>query len=262
VSYDFDLVVAQRRIFESALEPLERLVALAILDHWSRKSDKPYPSITRLQAWTGLCKNAVLHAIRGLKRAGAIQVTSGGNGTSNAYDIGPLMRLPVRETNRSTWSTGSPDERVHQTNATSSPGAPRPVRPTNPKEPTEGTNEGTKSGARKRLPLARKAPLGFEFNEADREAERMARFRGVDLDATRAAWLGYEYGRGIKDFHAAWRNWLSRERPRNGRALAAVQETPDGATFDDEAERRAEELVQQGNARGQLVQLTLAGGSQ
>ncbi|HTQ06145.1 MAG TPA: hypothetical protein VMI54_19925, partial [Polyangiaceae bacterium] len=85
------------------------------------------------QERTGLCKNSVLAAIRGLERAGAISVKRA-TGISSSYDLTPLMSLPERE-NRFTTRTGSPDERVHEMHPTGSSDAPPPVHLVNPKDP-------------------------------------------------------------------------------------------------------------------------------
>jgi hypothetical protein len=153
-SVEFDIIKAQRRIFESNLGSLERLVALAILDFWSRKSPKPFPSLATLQERTALSRNAVLSAIRGLERAGAIAVKRV-TGISSTYDLNGLMSLPVHDANRFTRGTGSPDEPVHDTHPTGSPEGPPPVPLVNPKDPTEGTqrrNPRSRAGARNGSP--------------------------------------------------------------------------------------------------------------
>ncbi|HET9930834.1 MAG TPA: helix-turn-helix domain-containing protein [Polyangiaceae bacterium] len=282
----FDLVAAQRRIFESTLGPLERLVALAILDHWSRAHAKPYPSVARLEAWTGLSRNAVLNAIRGLERAGAIGVTRG-FGISSTYDLGPLMRLPVRDVNRFTGGTGSPDEPVHQKDPTSSPEVPPPVHQKDTKEPREGTkrrNQGSRTGVRKgSTPVqvsllsepAEPEPAEPEVASSDHrivtecyfecfERERGQRpvFRSIEgkavkdlLTAAGSAERACEFIR--RAFASFRRKTVTIQQIAKDPSAFAVearqgacapQETPDGARFDDEAERRAEELASRGGA--------------
>jgi hypothetical protein len=94
VSHNFDLLTAKRRIFESNLKPLERLTGLALLDHWSRGSPEVFPSIRRLSRWTGLGRCAVMRALAGLERAGAIRPTRR-DGIRSSYNLSLIMTLPV-----------------------------------------------------------------------------------------------------------------------------------------------------------------------
>ena len=91
----FDILTAQRRLFESGLRPLERLVALAIVDFYSATSPSPFPSVNLLAQRTGLDRKAVMRAIDGLNVAGAIRVVDGKKGTANRYLLGGLMTLPA-----------------------------------------------------------------------------------------------------------------------------------------------------------------------
>lgn len=93
MSGDFDLLKAQRRIFESNLRPLERLVGLALLDHWSRTRDT-FPSVSRLAGWTGMGERSVIRSLQELERREAIMV-SRRTGRSNRYDLGALLSKPV-----------------------------------------------------------------------------------------------------------------------------------------------------------------------
>jgi hypothetical protein len=156
VRHDFNLTKAQRRIYTSNLRPLERLVALALLDHWSKKFPQPFASISRLQQWTGLSRHPVVAALRGLRERGAIVVTESKNGSKSTYDLTPLMHLPVHEKHRSEPETSAPDapvkvdEPVHEKPTAGAPDAPQPVHVFSqtsinsaaipPKEPHEGTN--------------------------------------------------------------------------------------------------------------------------
>jgi len=93
---EFDLMGAKRAVFRSALKPLEKLVALALLDHWSRASSEPFPSVNRLAEWTSLDRRTVLRTLATLESKGAVRVTRK-TGVSNAYSLGNLERLPVAE---------------------------------------------------------------------------------------------------------------------------------------------------------------------
>jgi hypothetical protein len=155
----FDILEAQRRVFASSLKPLERLVALALIDHWSTKSPRPFASVTRLEHWTGLSRHPVIAALKGLRGKGAILVSESKNGSRHTYDLTPLMRLPVHEVHRSEPSTSAPKAPVtnappvHEVHRTSARGAPPPVHEVHSKEPNKEPNEGTqrsRAGARKR----------------------------------------------------------------------------------------------------------------
>lgn len=136
---DFDLLGAQRRIFASGLRPMERLVALALVDHWSRSSAKPFPGVDRLAEFTGADRKTVLRALAGLERAGALGVTRRSRGQSNRYDLTPLMQLepvPQRDQSLSRTSPSPPPEPVPQRDSDQSLSATL----RNPlKEPIEGT---------------------------------------------------------------------------------------------------------------------------
>lgn len=107
-----NLLKAQRRVFASKLGAHEKLVALALLDHWSAQEPFPFPSVGRLERWTGLSRSSVLRGIRGLRDAGAVRTVDGGTGKSNRYDLAGLSRLPVSEGHRCQGDTGT---RVPQT---------------------------------------------------------------------------------------------------------------------------------------------------
>ncbi len=99
-----DLLGGQRRVFNSKLKPLEKLLALALLDNWSPSSPEPWPSLSELQRKTGLSRHAVLAAIRGLLAQGAIAVSTRrptvggavvrGAKPTNHYGLTGLMTLP------------------------------------------------------------------------------------------------------------------------------------------------------------------------
>src|SRR5262245_60512692 len=68
----FDLLDAQRAVFASSLSAHEKLVAMALLAHWSAKSPAPFPSIRRLAKMASLCERTTRKAVRALELAGAI----------------------------------------------------------------------------------------------------------------------------------------------------------------------------------------------
>jgi len=92
------VVAARRRIWESSLKSLEKLVMLALLEHWSA-STETFPSCTRLAGFTGLSERAVKSSLAGIERSGLVRVERS-NGRSNRYDLSPLFtsapRAPVQ----------------------------------------------------------------------------------------------------------------------------------------------------------------------
>lgn len=81
------LMQAQRAVFSSSLGSAEKLVMLALLDHWSRAEPYPYPGIDRLAQWTGLGARTVRRTIGVLEQSGALCVRRE-VGRGNRYDLG------------------------------------------------------------------------------------------------------------------------------------------------------------------------------
>jgi Helix-turn-helix domain len=105
VSDDIDNLRGTRRhVFRSSVDSSTKLVALALLDHWS-PSTETFPSIERLAAWTSLHRTTVLRCLSALERLGAILVTRQ-NGASNRYALGQLSLLPVAPRDQSDNATG------------------------------------------------------------------------------------------------------------------------------------------------------------
>jgi hypothetical protein len=84
-------MAAQRCVFGSDMKSQHKLVALALLAHWSKGSDT-FPSVVRLAAYTSLGRASVIRSIGALRASGAILVTDT-KGRSNRYDLTPLMHL-------------------------------------------------------------------------------------------------------------------------------------------------------------------------
>lgn len=88
---DLNLLEAQRAVFMSDLTASEKLVALALLNHWSRGSDT-FPSVERLATWTSLGRRTVLRVLAQLEERNAITV-SRSLGRANRYELGRLMSV-------------------------------------------------------------------------------------------------------------------------------------------------------------------------
>jgi len=84
------VVTARRRVWKSDLRAVEKLVMLALLEHWSPTTDT-FPSCSRLAEFTGLSDRAVRASLGGLERAGFIGV-SRRSGAVNRYDLSPAFR--------------------------------------------------------------------------------------------------------------------------------------------------------------------------
>ncbi len=101
---ELNLLEATRAVFASALPPNEKLVALALLNHWSRGRDT-FPGVNRLVAWTSLSRRSVLRAVQRLEQLGAIRIERA-VGLANRYDLSPLAGL--------TGATQAPVPEGHQ----------------------------------------------------------------------------------------------------------------------------------------------------
>lgn len=204
---EFNLLGAQRRIFTSTLKPLERLVALAILDFWSRKSGRPFPGVETLTRCTGLSRMAVIRAIKGLEDADAIAVHRM-NGKPNLYELGGLMTL---EPDQSPRGTGIGERPVSERDRTSLPEVPVPVSERDPKEPKEGTQQGTKGERARKRPKVRLrwTRVPAEWQPSD-EHRALARELGVSLDVELAKFRRYTFDKPKKDPDATFQNWLQR----------------------------------------------------
>src|SRR5690606_11049498 len=151
----FNLLGAQKRVFASNLRPPARLVALALLSHWSEESPEVFPSIPTLQRETGLGRTAVVAAIGKLQDAKAVRIHCKRpmrkvNGRlevipnaklTNHYDLSGLMNLPGREANQFATSTGSGGAPVREGTPTRSRNGGLPGRGAASKEPMNIPNK-------------------------------------------------------------------------------------------------------------------------
>lgn len=131
---EFDLLETWRAVHSSALRAPEKLVALALLSHWSRATSAPFPSVARLAALTSFDERTVRRALKSLVDKGAITVTLRW-GKSSTYDLAGLRDLPRAESHPGQKVTpgpvpGDPGQRVL---------LPRAESPT---EGTKGRNQG------------------------------------------------------------------------------------------------------------------------
>lgn len=88
---DLNLLEATRAVFASGLASNEKLVALALLNHWS-KSRETFPGVGRLVLWTSLSRRSVLRSVQLLEALGALKVERKA-GLANRYNLAPLSAL-------------------------------------------------------------------------------------------------------------------------------------------------------------------------
>jgi hypothetical protein len=152
VANDFNLVEAQHVVFRSSLRSSERLILLAILDCWSRKSPKPYPGVVELVRKTGLAKQTVSDAVDDLVQSGVLpepgKLDENGkrrSGCRFVYDIEKAVNNLGRLTapNRSTNQDGSGKKRPSSERKASHPAKEPSVKKAvvRPKGPMEGTTD-------------------------------------------------------------------------------------------------------------------------
>ena len=183
-----DLLGMHRAVMRSTRSTTEKMVLLAIIDHWSEASPEPWPSVPTLSKLCSLGRTAVLESLAGLERDGVIGVRRVA-GRANRYDLSRVVSVlaartePVRDADRSGLQT-RPSAGRHQ-----SAWRTGPVRLADPKDPKKEPNkEATVVRAREGdLPLGERARLVL----ADaREAQRL---RPQDWAETRI--IAEAYGR-------------------------------------------------------------------
>lgn len=239
---DFDLLTARRAVFRSGLRSLEKLVALALLDHWSRKTET-FPSVERLAAWTSLDRRSVLRCLRALEQTGAIVVTRN-SGRPNVYALGSLMALPVSESHRcqpETSDTESPVTESHQcqpdtppvseshgTSVTESPEVSHEVShqvSQGESAPTEGEKRpGAKRGKRKPGTRAPEVELPSDWVPSDAHRAFASKHAlNVELEAVKFRGNAEQNARRVVSWNGAFTTWLGKSV---GFAQAASRRAP------------------------------------
>lgn len=219
----------QRRVFASNLRAPARLVALAVLDHWS-PTRPMWPSVPRLATLTGLSERSVKTALAELEGAHALSV-SRGRGRRNEYTLGPMLTQdgPCSSAADAPVSSagGAPDTRaraapVQEVPLSSAGGAPQVVQEVPPKEPSEQTQEVTQSPRKPRRKPQR--PIPADWEPLPRQRER-AQERGIDcaLAAERFRAHAESVDRRCADWARAFDNWLLGERVPARRTAAEPQ---------------------------------------
>ena len=132
-----DLLGMQRAVWRSKRTTTEKIVLLAILDHYSDSSPEPWPSVNRLAEHCGLGRTAVLEALSALESAEVLVVRRAAGGP-NHYDLSQVVqalgREPVHDADQSASQTSPPGEPHQSAKRTA------PVRLADPKEPKKEPN--------------------------------------------------------------------------------------------------------------------------
>lgn len=229
-----DLLQATRAIFRSALRAPEKLVALALLDHWSR-SRETFPSVQRLAVWTSLDRTSVMRALAGLEQKGAINVTRR-HGAANRYELGQLSLLPVAESDQS--ETGPQSEPVVQDDqsrrATSRGERLQPVaesdstsrgerhevtqevtQRSNPLDARAPTSSPTKGAPRrKRRAPAPEIPLPADWQPTEAHRDYAAK-HGLNLDLEADSMRGWAEGRTAVSWNGTFTTRLANQAKWN-----------------------------------------------
>jgi DNA-binding FadR family transcriptional regulator len=77
-----DLLGMHRAVMRSTRSTTEKIVLLAIIDHWSEASPEPWPSVPTLSKLCSLGRTAVLDALAVLERDGVVAVRTGVSSTT------------------------------------------------------------------------------------------------------------------------------------------------------------------------------------
>ena len=191
-----DFLGMQRAVLRSTRPTTEKIVLLAIIDHWSEASPEPWPSVPTLATLSSLGRTAVLDALAALERDRVIAVRRAA-GRPNRYDLSRVMGAlaapaePVRQADqsKSLWGDdgqGEPAPKVAEPVRDADRSGPRtspsggrdqsvwrtgPVRLADPKDPKkQPKKEATAVRARAAdvpaaalaLPIAERARLALE----------------------------------------------------------------------------------------------------
>ena len=101
-----DLLGMQRAVLRCTRPTTEKIVLVAIIDHWSEASPEPWPSVPTLATLSSLGRTAVLDALAALERDGVIGVRRVA-ARPNRYDLSRVSIAlaapaePVRQADQS-----------------------------------------------------------------------------------------------------------------------------------------------------------------
>jgi len=227
---DLNLVLTQRRVFESGLDAKCKLVALALLNHWSGKTET-FPSVDRLAVWSSQHRTTVMRCISTLEKLGAIQVKKEW-GKSNRYALGQLSLLPVAPCDQSLPATRRPQrpKPVAPSDLTSRPQRPEEIQEEIQEEihtaarAIGSPTEGARRRKRKHQPETA-LPPDWQPTEAH---QAYAAKHGLQFELELDSFRGWAEGRTVVSWNGTFTTRLAnqakwnRER-RAGRGKPVVQ---------------------------------------
>lgn len=217
---------ALRAVLESELSSKEKLVLIAILNHWSKASPQPFPSADTLARLTSYDERSIRRTIKSLAEKGAMKVIPTA-GRPNRFDLTPVFdgALPRTESHPHPGQAVTPDSvsplsesRGHPCHAvtpplTGSPGTPDRLPPEVVKEVTNEVTQVKEPRERRvRAPRSKAAsqrfcPEGWEPNQQHRaQAEQLRSY--VDFDLELQKFRNHEFKRAITDWSRAFTKWL------------------------------------------------------
>jgi len=234
VSDDIDnLRETRRHVFRSSVDSSTKLVALALLDHWSRATDT-FPSIDRLAAWTSLHRTTVLRCLGTLEHLGGILVTRR-NGASNRYALGQLSLLPVAPLDQSDSATGrtSRSEPVAPRDSTSRTARPEVGQEVSHQEshssartPDPSTERPEKRQRRRKRERQTAMPPDWQPTEAHRA---FAAKHQLNLDLEVVSFRGWAEGKALVSWNGTFTTRLANQakwdiqRRSSGRGVPVLQ---------------------------------------
>ncbi len=224
---------AQRAVFDSDLTSPERLVLLAVLDHWSRKSKVPFPGVAALATKTALGRSTVMRAVRTLEAKGAISVERR-HGVSNHYSLAERFNPgePV-----------SPRDQSHS--ETSSTVTPPPVSPRDHHQSHGDTLSNQPSNPVKKpkgRTKAKQAPIPDSWQPSQAH-KTFAQEHELDLDLEAIKFRGYFEGREVASPNGRFATWLAtalQHKRERGAPRAAHSTAGASKSFE---QRMAQEVV-------------------
>lgn len=92
-------------------KPSEKLVLLALADHYNWETKQCNPGLARLVDWTGISRRSILEHLSSLERQGYIERTR--NWRHNGSQTSNIYRLPRMEA----WGAMAVDNFVDKSNA-------------------------------------------------------------------------------------------------------------------------------------------------
>lgn len=218
VPSDFNILEAYRNVFASQFTSHEKLVALALLNHWGRATET-FPSVGRLVRWTSLSRSTVLRTLAALQEKKAIEIEVG-KGRANRYRLEALMHgtsvpgTPVPEGNQCLPDT-EPVSVGHSTSVSQTPEEIQEeiqeeiyLEAPPPETPTKRVRK-----AKRRAQAEVALPADWQPTEAHRA---YAATHGLQLDLEVDSFRGWAEGRTTVSWNGTFTTRLANQAKWNG----------------------------------------------